>query len=73
MMVQLIIFYNSLFPKSRDFVALRFPSKNLSRVTPLVPMLILLPLFKSTVSSESDGTGLSFTYNNTDLQQVTNN
>jgi hypothetical protein len=51
-----------LFPKSRDLVAFRFPSKNLSSVIPLVPMLILLPLFRSTVSKESDGTGLSLTW-----------
>ena len=50
-----------LFPKSSDLVAFRFPSKNLSSVIPLVPMLILLPLFKSTVNKESDGTGLSLT------------
>ena len=47
---------------SSHFMAFRFPSKNLSRVMVCVPILILLPLFRSTVSSVSEGTGLSFTW-----------
>ena len=57
-----VIASHSPFPMSSHLVDLRLLSKNLSSVMACVPMLILLPLLRSNVSRESDGTGLSLTW-----------
>ena len=57
-----VIASHSPFPMSSHLVDFRLLSKNLSSVMACVPMLILLPLLRSNVSRESDGTGLSLTW-----------